>query len=468
MKLSQFFRNLAICAILLTIIFAPTLIGGWYEAVRAEDLFSVKPDQAALLFESAAQRLPWRVDLLEKAGQAALNAGNAPAAIRLFVEAENHGSLSREGRYSLGEAYFANGDLPNAIRVWEQLRDEGLNSAQLYARLGRAYTARHDFDAAINAYGRARELDPQDASSRYWLGLLLATRRPQDALAPLVEAAQLDPKLDPVVQSLRQSLNIGLLAPDHSEQLAGAGRALLAVGALDLAEEAFNQAVFVNPKNALAWAWLGTVRDVKGQDGLPEMEKALALDPRSSEVFALLGSHWLRIGREQDALEAFDSAAASEPKNPAWQAAWADALARTGKVPDAMARYQAAIDLARNDPTYWRMLANFCVDYGYDVSGLGIPAALQATALAPKDAQNWVALGRTYDSSGFRTLARDKWMGALNLDPNNVAAHLYLGVFYLQQGDYDQSYRHLWQASDLDPQGPYGNQARRMIESYFQ
>jgi tetratricopeptide (TPR) repeat protein len=258
-----------------------------------------------------------------------------------------------------------------------------------------------------------------------------------------------------------------LLVPDQSGQLAGAGRALLAVGALDLAQEALEKSVEFNAKNAQAWAWLGTVRDVKGENGLPEMQKALALDARSSEVFALLGSHWLRFGNEQKALAAFSSAAAFEPENPGWQAAWADALARTGKVPEAVLRYQAAINLARNDPTYWRMLANFCIDYNYDISGIGLPAALKAMALAPKDVQNWVTLGRTYSSTGYQNLARDKWLGAIKIDSNNVPAHLYLGIYFLQQGDDNQSYLHLMQASELDPQGPYGEQARRMIARYF-
>jgi tetratricopeptide (TPR) repeat protein len=468
MKITRNNNFFAILLMLITLIISPTLVVGAVEESLAGASLSSQPHQAAQWYESAARRLFWRADLQEKAGLAAASSGDMSAALRLLTSASQRGVLSPQARLVMGDALAAEGETEAALQTWESLRDEGAEPAGLFSRLGYAYLERRQFDAAIEALDKASRLDTDDAQSLYWLGLLLATRRPAEALRPLLEASRLDARLEPAVQSLRLGLNTALLQPGKADQLAGAGRALMAVGAYDLAEETFLNATRQDEGNAVTWAWLGAAQDSLGRDGLAQFQEAVKLGPDSAEVFVLLGGHWLKRGNESLALASFKRAAGLEPDNSAWQAAYADALARTGQVPEAAQVYQKAAQDNPHDPAYWRLLAAFCADYSYEVRNIGIPAALKADKLLPDDPQTLIALGRNWDAAGNRDLAAQVWRRALELDPGSAPANLYLGTYYLQENDLEMAFDLLTRASQLDPQGPYGAQAVSILQKYFQ
>jgi lipoprotein NlpI len=101
------------------------------------------------------------------------------------------------------------------------------------------------------------------------------------------------------------------------------------------------------------------------------------------------------------------------------------------------------------------------------VQEIGFPAALQARALSPDDLQNTVTLGRVYFATGDLETAEKLWLEVLNSHPDFPAVHLYLGVLYLQKGNFDSAHDHLTKAKELDPGSPYGSQAGRMLEQYF-
>ncbi len=456
--------SVLILLLLLILVIAPPALAGWQDLAQAEALRLSSPGQAALEYESAARHLPWRTDLREQAGLMALADENPDLAVRLLKMTPH---LSATGRLALGDALFRTGNMLSAIEQWEQLRVEGLGSSQLYNRLGHVYLELGNYDDAIETFDIAQKLDGGDADSRYMLGLLLATRYPERALEPLMQAAQLDPRLDPIIQDLRHGLNVALLSSNPAAQLTGAGRALIAQDAWTLGKEAFTNAIKADSQYALAWAWLGEVKQSFKEDGLPDLDRALALDPHSAEIRGLRAVYWMRANRFEKARDEFQVAAELEPLNPGWQISLGDVIARTGDVPDGLNHYKHAIELSPRDPAYWRLLANFTVDYNYGVREIGFPAALQARALAPDDLQNTVTLGRVYFASGDLETAETLWLQVLEKHPDLPAVHLYLGVLYLQKGKVDSAYDHLVLARDLDLNGPYGGQAQRMIDQYF-
>jgi tetratricopeptide (TPR) repeat protein len=212
---------------------------------------------------------------------------------------------------------------------------------------------------------------------------------------------------------------------------------------------------------------LGQVKQVFQEGGLPELDQALKLDPNSAEIRGLRGVYFLRENQFDEARAEFEEAARLEPMNPDWQVALGDVVARTGDVPGGLEHYQAAIDLSPRKADYWRALSNFTVDYNYSIKEIGFPAALQARALAPDDLENNIALGRIYFALGDLGAARELWEDVLLSNPEIPAVNLYLGVLFLQQGNSKSAYDHLIQAVNLDPGGPYGAQAGRMLDQYF-
>ena len=333
-------------------------------------------------------------------------------------------------------------------------------------RLGHVYYLEGRYDDAVESFSIAAGLDEIDSDSRYMLGLLKSAQSPEKALEPLIRAAQLDPKLDPVVQVLRSGLNAALLTSDRAAQLTGAGRTLVSVGAWTLAKRAFENAISADPRYASAWAWLGQAKQVLQEGGLPELDHALSLDPNAAEIRGLRAVYFMREDRYAEARSEFEEAAGLDPRNPGWQVALGDAVARTGDVPQALEHYQRAIELSPRSSEYWRALANFTVDYNYGVQETGLPAALQARALG-EDPQNEVTLGRIYFALGDFKTAEKIWIDLLESNPEIPSVHLYLGVLFLQQGNYDSAFEHLAQVVDLDPGGPFGAQAASMMEQYF-
>jgi tetratricopeptide (TPR) repeat protein len=460
----QWAASAAILLLVLTLVLAPPLLTGFRDLWQADALRNSDPGKAALAYESAARHLPWRTDLWEQAGLMSLASGDPSGAVELLKKAT---SLSSAGRLGLGDALFRSGNVTAAVAQWEQLRSDGLGSAPLFNRLGHVYFEQGKYDDAVKSFDKAQKLDDQDADSRYMLGLLLATRSPELAIEPLIHAAQLDPKLDPVIQSLRHGLNLALLSANPAEQLTGSGRTLVAAGAWDLGREAFSNAIKADPKNGLAWAWLGEAKQVLGQGGLSELDYALQLNPASAEIHGLRGVYWMRENRYDDARKEFQAAADLEPANSGWQISLGDAIARTGDIPKGLEHYQKAVDLSPRSADNWRMLANFTVEYNYDIQEVGFPAALQAKALSPDDPQNAVTLGRVYFAIGDLAAAEKIWLEASDSYPDIPGTHLYLGVLYLQKGDLDSAHSQLSKAKELDPEGPYGGQAGRLLEQYF-
>ncbi len=460
-------RQTFILLLLLALILVPRPLAGAADLESAQRLETAGDYAAAsAAYASAAARIPWRSDLWEQAGLAAWQDGEAEQAASLFPLADAHHALSASGWLAYGDALAAQGDEASALHAWEQsLQQEP--SAEACLRLAQAARKTGDFPKAIDYLERAIALAPQAAEAHYQLGLLLAATAPGEALPELMQAATLDPDLDETVQSLRLELNRAFLVEDRAYQFTVSGRALASLGEWDLAAEAFRQAVEADAEYAEAWAWLGEARQQTGQDGRPQLIRALFLNPQSASVQALDGLYWLRQGEPEKALAAYGKAAALEPENAAWQTALGEAAAASGDMLKASQYYRRAVELAPDDPTTWRALALFSLENSTDVENTGLVAARHLLELAPDD---WL----TYDIAGqVATLlvayveAETHLLKAIELAPQEAAPHFHLALAYLESGQAALAYDKLQDTLSLDPDGPYGWQAQRLLEQYF-
>jgi len=450
------------------LIIGPGLLAGWENLRQAEQAMGEgRFAAAASNYIAAAQRLPWQPALWERAAQAALSSGDPQAAIPLFERAEDKNALSPQGWLAWGDAYQQSGDIASARATWQAGIVQHGPSAALFARLARAYRLQGDYPAAITAWRALLDLDVGDADAHYQLGLLLAATAPELALPELMQAARLDPGLDASVQGLRASLNAALLVDNRPYQLLMSGRALAALGEWELAAEAFLRAVAARRDYAEAWAWLGEARQHLGADGLPDLQRALLLDPDSPGVNALVGLYWQRQGRADQALAYFRTTMRLEPGNAAWHVAAASAAEQSGDLVAALAYYKQAVALDPKGAAYWRSLAAFCARYQVEVNETGLPAARRLLALAPQDWRSQDVMGQVAEAASDPLSAEKYYLGALELAPEQAAPHFHLGVLYLQLGQAQSAYDNLVKTQRLDPDGPYGWQARRLLERYF-
>ncbi len=449
---------------LLTLMLAPRPIAG-YLYLKSAVRFDTAGNEAdaAQSYASAAARIPWMPSLWEKAGVKAMQGGDGQNAIAFFNKAVERHVISDQGWLYLGMAYQKRGELSLAVKAWE----EALPLAQAYSYLASAERSMGNFAKAIEYWRANIALEPENAAAQYSLGLLLMATTPEEALTELMLAAKLDPQLDPTVQGLRTVLNTALLSDDRAAHFLVAGRALGALGDWDLAAEAFRNAIAGRTKYAEAWAWLGEAKQQQNQDGNLEFEQALTFGPESAMVQGLYGMYLQRHGQLDAALAAFHKAANLEPDNPGWQMALGSASEQTGDLVAAYGYYFHAVELAPDDASTWRALAAFSVANSVDVDVTGLPAARRLVDLAPNDWRSYDLAGQAEFLLENYTAAETYLKKAVQIDPTQAAPALHLGLDYMQIGDRTSAYSYLNLARTFDPDGPFGWQARRLLEQYF-
>jgi tetratricopeptide (TPR) repeat protein len=461
-------RQTIILLTLLALLLAPTPLAGVLDLESASRSLAAQDYAAAAeALARAARRIPWRGDLWGQAGQAAWQAGDPQQAIHWFAEGEARRALTLANWIAYGEAFQALGNMEAAIRAWEQSVEQFGPSADAERNLAQAHRLAGDYQASLASLQQALALAPQDAKAHFELGLLLTATSPQEALPELMQAASLDPALEEPSQFLRLELNRASLMDEPAYQFLMAGRALAALGHWDLAAEAFRRAVEADMEYAEAWAWLGEARQQTGLSGRPQLDRALFLNPASASVQALDGLYWLRQGQPEKAMLACSKAAALEPENPAWQVALGNAAYAAGEFTQAIEAYQRAVELDPDNLSAWQGLAIVSVNNGADVEETGRMAARQLLRLAPDD---WL----TYDIAGRMAFllyaqeeAKKDFLKAIELAPDQPAPHLHLALAYLEFGEAAKAYDKLMDAVQLDPEGDYGWQARRLLEQYF-
>jgi tetratricopeptide (TPR) repeat protein len=453
-----------IIAVLVVAALLPMLGMGYFDIRTGDNAWKAQDYKtAADSYSRAARFLFWRNDLWEKAGISASQVGAHADAVRFLERAP---SLSEQGWYSLGFSYFQIGDEASALKTFQQGAAE-TPSARLYAGEAFIFRLQKNWEAERTALENQLQFDAQDAPTQYRLGLLLTFFSPDQALTPLTAASSLDPKFDPAVQTLRAALTVSSIEADESRKRVILGRALGLVNEWELARKSFEDAIQIDEKNAEAWAWLGEAKQQQGADGSVELDRALSIDHLSVIVRALRGLYWSRQAKYPQMLAEYQLAAEYEPTNPAWQVQIGNAHFKLGDLALALASYQRAIDLAPDDPTYWRLLAVFCAENGVHVEDVALPAAQKAVDLAPKDPAALDALGLAYFSSGRYANAEETLKAALEIDPNYFSAHLHRAMNFLAQGDRTPAFNELILVRDKDTSGVYAETAKQLLAQYF-
>jgi tetratricopeptide (TPR) repeat protein len=290
--------------------------------------------------------------------------------------------------------YTANDDLRKADLLIEQgkndqaiaLLDQIANSAPktpgLEARLGKAYYQKRNFPGAIPHLERARQEKPEDGEALQLLGLSYYLSGHLQQAIPLLEK----------VQSM-------LLQPDVTGSYI-LGMSYMQLYEFDKSRTAFAKMFSLPPDSAgtyLALAQMMMHHDLE-EKAVPELEKALALDPRLPMARFLLGEVYLYKGDVAAGLAYFQKEIEINPI--LWIAYWrmGDAYSRIEKWDEAERALKQSI---------W----------------------LNETFSAP-----YILLGKVELKKGDAQVAAGFLERGLKVDPNNVSAHYLLGQAYRQLG----------------------------------
>ncbi len=445
---------------------------------------------AARLTANIARQILWRSDLWERAGDYAWQADDFQSTITYLEQAAQLNDLSPEGRLRLVDACLLNGEVNKAERLLlDMLKDKSTN--EIFIRLFQAHRLQMDYPAALTDIQALSELEPDNANLPYMAGLFQMILEPDRALSLLEQASSLNTNFEPTVSAIEGSLLLAQRSSDPVEALMTGGRILAALEEWELAGEAFRQATLFKPENAAVWAFLGETRqhtngpasfyanlyplkngstDSSGsqaaEDGLSDLQKALALDPRLTTGHVFLSLYWARHQQYELALDSIEDAINLQPEEAALYSQMGSIQAMLGDLSGALVSYQRAVELSEDDPQSLELLISFCITYEYQVREAAFPAARSLLQQDLKDPAALDLAGQILyllnDPAAKKYLER-----ALEQDSNYAPAHLHLGLLYLKRGEYVLAKDEFSLARSLAAGTPTGIQAQRLLETYF-
>ncbi len=275
-----------------------------FEAARllaTLDLTLKKDDQAVAVVTDLRRHLPGQVEpgafavaVLQRVGKDASARDEADRLTReaprdpraWIVAAEAYAAKEEAGRRS-----------PDADARYDKARATLGDSTSAWIDLARSYTRTARYDQATAVFQQATERDPKNA--RLWLEVAYARERQKD-LAGAEAAARQTIALEP---SNTQALNfLGYLFADHNLKL-------------DQAVPLIQKALDLDPDNpyyidSLGWAYyrLGRLEEARGQ-----LERAIQLGAEEADVLEHLGDVDLALDRKSDAKSNYTKALQLDP-----------------------------------------------------------------------------------------------------------------------------------------------------------
>ena len=271
------------------------------------------------------------------------------------------------------------------------------------------------------------------------------------------------------------------LAPDSVRYEVAVGRALLQVGQIREALQAFSTAVNLGPTSVEAHSGLGVSQTKleKYVEAATALERALELDPVHPDVRLQLASAYRHLGRSRDAEEQHAAHRRIAPhiteiehlrtlaqpgRNPSAHFNLARLYTRLGHDLGAVKHLRDGLALQPNNARAWQNLGNAHVRLGRP--GEAISAYRQALNLKPDYGLAWYNLGTAYATGGYIDLSREAYERALELSENPVDIFIALGNLELQQGDARTAAERYEQALAQDPDLPWAQ--RGLVLAYRQ
>jgi len=463
-------KNITRFAIILglgLVIFLPRPLLGWrYLENAARYEAQGKFGQASHAYEEASFRCWWQQGLVENAGFAALKAADEQNAIRFFTESFVSGDLSDQGRMALGELLSKVGQPEKAVTIWKTIGTGSDYAAASFFERAALETGLGSFYQAADLWRQGLLLDPSNDLARYNLGLILAAIEPVEAIPELEQVSGLQAELMAKASQLAAGLRETIQSDDLAFQLVGSGRLLASIQEWELAYFAFQNSINLNPRYSEAWAWLGESAQQLGKDPLPALQRSLELDPGSITSLAFNGLYFRRNDQPEKALVLYEKVAQLDPANATWQIILGEIHARAGDFATALDYFQAAVATSPLEVQTWQAMLDFSIYYQVYVDQVALEAAIQIFKLEPDSWISFDNMGQVMMWTGKYDLADFYFNRSIEIDPDQAASHLHLGLLYLLINKDSEAIPELQKALALAPGSPAGLQAGQLLDQY--
>jgi Flp pilus assembly protein TadD len=441
-------------------------------------------------------------NILQQAGQD-MDAGQYPRAeTRLLAALEadpDNGSLW----FLLGIARAQLKKIDPAIQAFEKALPLAADQAPVYFNLGLLHMQKQDLAQAEDAYHRGLALDSSNApANQNYAFLLMQQGKFHEALIPLERLKGMTPRdvsvraslilaylksgskveggteIDDIMQThvatLAQGLELATLL-DH-EGDADAGRRVLealvnswpasaqAHGELGLilaekeefsqASQELSEAVHLDPDSVKYSVAYGEALMRSGQypaalKFLLTVQNRFGKEPKLRYQLALTHMYLLRF---PEATSELDSLARELPDSARVRFLLAGCYEVQGELQKAEESYRKAIQLAPEEPGYYRALGSLLQKQGSAQLGDAMQLLRKALALDPSDADSRVVLASCLEKQGELEQAATLLEQAVGSEPSSRRAHTALAELYLRQRRLDRAEQEQAIAARLEDQ----------------
>lgn len=362
----------------------------------------------------------------------------------------------------LGQVLSLTGQQEEAVALWKRAASLP-KSAEARHHLGIVALEAGEFERARDELILALELDPTRTESRYWLALLTALERPEEAEELLLEVLQapLSPEQEKRTRIVLDELRGLEELPDPVSRSLALGSAYLRVDALSLAHDRFRWVLSQDPSNLEAQVHVGYVLFREGKRGEAARDLIRVLGQDRDHVLAqyYLGLVLLSWGNTEDAIVQFQAVLKADPENAAAYIEMGRAYYHRREYGQAAEMLEEGARLAPDDAGFHLILARFYVDHLWLVEEKGLPEAAWAASLAPENAEAQDVLGwANYLTERYQE-AEAALKKAIEIDPSLASAHYHLGMTLQQMGRREEAVGALQRAVDLDGEGFYRRRA---------
>lgn len=217
-----------------------------------------------------------------------------------------------------------------------------------------------------------------------------------------------------------------------SEALTATGIETAGDGLNEAAMPLFEEAVQLDPKNAVAFAKMGEIHDAKGRNAqaIANYEKALAIDPELSSLYLPLGVAYVQEGKIVEGETYLDKAAAAGLDSLEARFARATILAKQGRDADAIAAYDAILKTEpRNAQAHYQKALIHAKLNQEDKAVASYKAAVDADQ---NFAAAWFDLGVINYNKGDYNGALNAYQQVVRIEPDNYQAQANLASTYRQ------------------------------------
>lgn len=184
------------------------------------------------------------------------------------------------------------------------------------------------------------------------------------------------------------------------------------------------------PKDAVAWNYLGIAYKIAGQTGkaIEAYQQAIQIDTEYSTAWHNLSNAYRASGQCAKAIEAYQQVVRIKPED---ASAWyflGSVYEDCGQLLKAVESSQQAIRIDPENATAWNFLGIAYRKNG-EISN-AIEAHQQAIRIIPGYTSSWCNLGIAYRQSGQHAKAIEALQQAIRIDPEDAAAWYNLGIAY--------------------------------------